>query len=640
MLKVKRATENPIVSPTKNDWEKEGSFNGCASFAENKFHLVYRALSSSQSYRGSEMKVSSIGYAQSDNGIHFVNRRQLIKPEQEWEIFGCEDPRITYIDGKYFIFYTALSTYPFTPEGIHIGLAITKDFQEIEKHPVTFFNSKAMALFPQRIDGKLVGILTIDTDIPPAKIALAYFNKEEDIWSKDYWQRWVSSSNLHVIPLLRSIRDQLEIGAPPVKTKDGWLLIYSYIKNYFSPTRTFGIESVLLDLESPQKVIGQTNDPVLLPQENYELQGNVPNVVFPSGAVIKNEELFLYYGAADTTCCLATCELENLLKEILPKQKSFVFPAAEKKLQRFAGNPIISPRPEFAWESRATFNPAAIYEAGKVHILYRAMSQDNTSVLGYVQSEDGLHINERLTDPVYLPREDFEKKTKPYVNSGCEDPRLTKIEERIYMCYTAFDGTNPPRVALTSITVSYFLTKRWKWEKPQLISPPGVDDKDAFVFPKKIAGKYLIFHRIGISIWVDKVEGLNFTQGRWLGGQILASPRKGKWDNVKLGATGPAIETEKGWLLFYHGVSGEGMKYSLGAMLLDLEDPTKILARTENPLLEPEMPYEKEGNVPNVVFPCGNVVIGKNLFIYYGGADKVIGVAAAPLNLLLEELIR
>lgn len=103
MLKVKRATENPIVSPTKNDWEKEGSFNGCASFAENKFHLVYRALSSSQSYRGSEMKVSSIGYAQSDNGIHFVNRRQLIKPEQEWEIFGCEDPRITYIDGKYFI---------------------------------------------------------------------------------------------------------------------------------------------------------------------------------------------------------------------------------------------------------------------------------------------------------------------------------------------------------------------------------------------------------------------------------------------------------------------------------------------------------------------------------------------------------
>lgn len=316
MLQLERFSENPILLPNKeNAWEAEAAFNGCAIKVGNDFHLVYRAMSAPQSHRGFNMQISSIGCAESKDGIHFKNRRQLIKPEYDWEIFGCEDPRVTKLDGKYYIFYTALSAYPFSPEGIKIGLAITRDFKTIEeKYPVTPFNSKAMAFFPERINGKIAGILTANTDIPPAKIAIALFDEESQIWSRDYWGDWYSSLDAHLVPLQRSPSDHIEVGAPPIKTKHGWLLIYSYIKNYLSSPRSFGIEAVLLDLENPNKVISRTKEPLLVPEEDYELYGNVPNIVFPSGAIINNKKLLIYYGAADTTCCLATVELKALLK--------------------------------------------------------------------------------------------------------------------------------------------------------------------------------------------------------------------------------------------------------------------------------------------------------------------------------------
>lgn len=634
MLQLKRSKDNPIFLPDpKNEWEKDGAFNGCVIQDKEKIHLVYRAFSPPEPY-GLNTRISSIGYAQSTDGIHFGEHRLLIKPEVEWEIFGCEDPRVSYFNGDYFIFYTALSTYPFAPEGIKIGLAITSDFQKIkEKHPVTVFNSKAMALFPKLIDGKIATVLTVDTDIPPAKIAVAFFDSVEQIWSPDYWKRWHSSLNSFVIPLLRSLDDQVEVGAPPVKTKDGWLLVYSYIKNYFKPTRTFGIEAVLLDLTNPQKIIARTEDAILTPEKEYETSGNVPNVVFPSGALVKDNKLLVYYGAADTTCCLAQCPLTDLLEEMKANGKKI------GKLQRFKENPIITPIPELAWQSKATFNPGAIYEGGKTHLIYRAMSQDNTSVLGYAASYDGFHVSERLASPIYVPTEIFEKKAKPYANSGCEDPRITKIGERIYMLYTAFDGLNPYGVALTSISVDDFLSHLWNWEKPKLISPPQVGDKNACLFPRKIQGKYVFLHRPEPSIWIDIIDNLNLGEGKWLGGKILLNPRKDKWDNLKVGAAAPPIETQKGWLLLYHGVSDPGQKYKVGAVLLDLNDPTKVIARTDEPIFEPEVQYEIEGHVPDVTFPCGAVVLEGNLLVYYGGADRVVGVAYTELETFLRQLL-
>jgi len=319
MVKFERWRENPVLKPNKeNWWEAKATFNGCVIKENDKFHLVYRAISSPMQYRDFNMEISSIGYAESNDGVRFKNRRQLIKPEHEWEIFGCEDPRVTKLDGKYFIFYTALSIYPFSPPGIKIGVAITKNFEIIEeKHPVTFFNSKAMALFPQKINEKIVGILTVNTDIPPAKICIALFDKEEQIWSNVYWEDWFSSLDEHTILLPRSERDQIEVGAPPIKTKYGWLLIYSYIRNYLSPPRTFGIEAALLDLKNPYEVIGKIKRPLFVPEKEYELYGNVPNVIFPSGALVQNGNLFIYYGAADTTCCLAICAIEELMEELL-----------------------------------------------------------------------------------------------------------------------------------------------------------------------------------------------------------------------------------------------------------------------------------------------------------------------------------
>jgi predicted GH43/DUF377 family glycosyl hydrolase len=369
---------------------------------------------------------------------------------------------------------------------------------------VTTFNAKAMALFPERINGKIAAVLTANTDNPPAKIAVAYFDDESQIWSEKYWAKWYETLNSHAITLERSPQDQIEVGAPPIKTKYGWLLLYSHIENYFSPPAVFGVEAAILNMNNPSEVLGRTKKPLLIPREQYERYGRVPNIVFPTGAVVKGKELHMYYGAADTTCALATIELDRMMREILGIEAEAV------KLKRFFDNPIMSPNPQNPWEAQAVFNPGVIYEKGRVHLVYRAMSRDNTSVFGYASSADGTRITERLPNPVYVPRKEFEAKLVPCGNSGCEDPRLTRIEDELYMCYTAYNGKNPPRVALTHIKMEDFLDKQWKWSDPVLISPPDMDDKDAALFPRKIKGKYVILHRLGGSIWIDFVDDLDF----------------------------------------------------------------------------------------------------------------------------------
>lgn len=639
MATLTRIPENPILTPSQDhEWEHDGAFNGCVAYVDGTYHMVYRALSSTKQQEGINMNVSSVGYAKSTDGVHFTDHRQIIVPAEEWEKYGCEDPRITYMDGKFYIFYTALSVYPFAAYGIKLAVAITTDFETFEKHPVTTFNSKAMGMFPDKINGKMAALLTMNTDLPPAKIALAMFDRPEDLWSEHYWTEWYNNANEQIIHLLRDARDQVELGAPPIKTDHGWLVIYSYIRNYLSNDKIFGIEAVLLDLEDPRKVIGRTTLPMLTPEEDYELHGAVPNVIFPSGALVKEDRLYVYYGAADERVALASMHLASLLDEVRPvEHQPTTVDADAKKFVRFEGNPIIKPLPEHEWERKGAFNPAAIYEGGKFHILYRAQGVDDTSTVGYASSTDGFHIDERATQPIYVPRESFEQKTHPG-NSGCEDPRITKIGDKIYMTYTAYDGTNPPRVALTSIALQDFLQRNWHWEKPKLISPPGTVDKDACII-KRVRGEgYVAFHRLGDALWVDFLRDLDFPERKYLTGGIIAEARKDKWDNVKIGIAAPPIETDKGWILLYHGISADGFKYKVGAMLLDYDDPRKILGRTDEPVFEPQEKYEIEGIVPNVVFPCGAAVKDGVIYIYYGGADTVLGVATMSLQALLDLL--
>lgn len=630
---VERSKHNPILKPNKNQsWEADAVFNGCPVQKGNDIYLVYRALSLPHyhSLAQTKLKISDIGIARSKDGINFSQRKRFIVADQPWDRYGCEDPRVTKLGSTYYIFYTALSEYPFKPEGIRVGVALSKDLETIqEKHVVTPFNAKAMALFPEKINGKIWSVLTVNTDHPPAKICFASFDREEDIWSETYWNKWHPNLEKYALALQRTPYDHIEMGAPPIKTKKGWLLIYSYIKNYGNPKQLFSIEAVLLDLKDPRKILSRTLAPLLTPEEYYEKIGYVPNVVFPSGAMVKNGIVYLYYGATDTTCCLALISMKDLLKKLSHTEGSIKLLWSKEKQ-------IIGPLKEHPWEAKATFNPAALYLGGKVRILYRAMSEDNTSVFGYAESRDGITIDYRAPEPVYVPREPFEQKINPGGNSGCEDPRLTQIGDTIYLCYTAYDGKNPPRVALTSVSEKDFLKRHWNWTKPVLISPPDIDDKDGAIFPEKIKGKYVIIHRSsGEDIDISYNDHLNFDGKTWLEEYRWITPRKGTWDSRKVGIAGPPIKTKKGWLILYHGISDDDGYYRVGAVLADLRDLTRIIGRTDESIFQPVAPFEKIGQVPNVVFPCGAVVIRGTLFMYYGGADQVVGVATISLAKLL-----
>ena len=322
-------------------------------------------------------------------------------------------------------------------------------------------------------------------------------------------------------------------------------------------------------------------------------------------------------------------------------------------LERFGGNPILLPIESHRWESKAAFNPAALYDSGRVHLLYRAIGDTDVSMLGYASSPDGFNFDERLDEPAYLPREPWEgagpqtltsPQASPYASGGgfaggCEDPRMTKIGERVYLTYVAYSGFSHPRSALSSITLEDFRAKRWRWQRPVLISPPDIIDKNACLFPERVGGKYVIFHRVFPDILIDYRDSLDFDSEHFLTGQQHIGPRPDYWDSRKVGAGAPPLLTERGWLLIYHAVDNrEPGRYKIGAMLLDRQQPSMVLARTARPLLSPDASYENEGWKAGVAYPCGAVILNGTLFVYYGAADQTVCLATMPLRTLLEEL--
>jgi predicted GH43/DUF377 family glycosyl hydrolase len=621
MFTVNRSKYNPILSPVReHPWEAAAVFNGCPVMVGQKKYLVYRAQSDIDPLK--RIPISVIGRALL-KGVSYADRNVLVSPDKDFDQFGCEDPRVTKFKDTYYIFYTALGGYPFSSGNIRVAVALSKDLKTIkEKHLVTPFNAKAMALFPEPINGKMAALLTVGTDEPPSHICYAEFDAKEDIWSAEFWNNWKANLEAHKLHIRRQNDDQLELGAAPLKTDKGWLIVYSHIQKYGSSNPVFGVEAVLLDLLNPRKILGRTKGPFMVADAYYEKVGHVGNIVFPSGAIIEGNKLRLYYGAADTYCALASIPLDNLLASLIEPE--------EKHIKRFPGNPIIAPRPGLDWEAKGTLNPAAIEIDKKIHLLYRAVSNNNISTLGYACSRDGLSIDERSDTPIYSPRESFER-------MGCEDPRLVAIGKRIYMTYTGYDGTTP-RVSVSSIDIKDFLAKRWElWSKPEAITPEHVDDKDAVILPEPIKGKYLILHRIQENVCADYISSLDFSKERVTECIEIINPRRGMWDGGKVGIAAPPLKTKNGWLVFYHGVSWS-TTYRIGAVLLDLDDPTIVRARTAIPLFEPEEEYERKGVVPNVIFPCGIVLRGATIYMYYGAADLVIGVATVKLATLLRML--
>ncbi|KKQ89920.1 MAG: Glycosidase-related protein, partial [Candidatus Shapirobacteria bacterium GW2011_GWE1_38_92] len=158
-------------------------------------------------------------------------------------------------------------------------------------------------------------------------------------------------------------------------------------------------------------------------------------------------------------------------------------------------------------------------------------------------------------------------------------------------------------------------------------------------FPELIKGQYVFLHREGgRGILIDHVDSLDFKNNKYLQGEACITIGHQHWEKAKMGIAAPPIKTDKGWLLLYHGVSNTDHHYRLGAILMKLDDPTTILGRTKYPILEPEMDYEKYGEISNVVFPCGAVIKDTKLLVYYGAADKVIGVASGDLDKILDTL--
>ena len=284
---------------------------------------------------------------------------------------------------------------------------------------------------------------------------------------------------------------------------------------------------------------------------------------------------------------------------------------------RYARNPILKPNPFHPWEALNVFNAGVTFYNGLFHMLYRAQGVDFISTLGYAVSTDGFTWS-RLDEPVLIPANEFETR-------GVEDPRITYLEDRFLMTFTAYSPIGV-RVSLASST------NLVSWERQGIILPDE-DNKDAAILPEKINGRYCLLHRREPDIWIAYSHDLQ----HWTDHQVLMRPIPGGWQHKKIGIAGTPVKIEAGWLMIYHAVDSQNV-YRLGAAVLDGNDPSTIKFRLDKPILEPEEPWELKGDVPNVVFSCGHVIKEGTIYVFYGGADRVMAVATSPLKKMMEGL--
>ncbi len=293
------------------------------------------------------------------------------------------------------------------------------------------------------------------------------------------------------------------------------------------------------------------------------------------------------------------------------------------KLHRHPANPILLPDPTSDWEAVNVFNPAVIHEDGLFHMYYRAQGSDRVSRIGYAVSKDGITWN-RLRRPILEPSNETD-------SQGVEDPRVTALDGRYYMAYTAYSGNGPLAESVTPMfAVS---TNLIGWERMGPLTRDE-DNKDHFLLPRKINDRYIAFHRRPPRIWLAESNDLITWPEEQMRAIMAPRPDNG-WDSTRIGGNGPPIETDYGWLMLYHGYNHEHI-YRLGVCLLDREDPGRIINRPVDPIFEPEEPWELEGEVPNVVFSSANPVIDDVVHVYYGAADRVIGLATCDLAELID----
>jgi len=299
---------------------------------------------------------------------------------------------------------------------------------------------------------------------------------------------------------------------------------------------------------------------------------------------------------------------------------------------RYNANPIIQAR-DIPYQANSVFNAGATRVGDDTLLLMRVEDRRGISHLTAACSRDGI-TEWRIDAEPTLPAS---PQNYPEEIWGIEDPRVTRIEtlDLWAVVYTAYSRGGP--------LVSLATTRDFKtFERKGVVMPP--EDKDAALFPVQFSGRWAMLHRpvpgfagVGAHIWISFSPDMK----HWGDHQILIPARKGGWwDANKVGLSPPPLRTEKGWLVLYHGVrnTAGGCIYRLGLALLDLEDPARLLARSDEWVFAPEEDYEVAGDVDKVIFPCGWVTEGDDVRLYYGCADKCIALAMARVPELLDWL--
>lgn len=331
------------------------------------------------------------------------------------------------------------------------------------------------------------------------------------------------------------------------------------------------------------------------------------------------------------------------------------------RFDKFEGNPVLRPHPTHPWENLVVCNPGVIHDGERFVMLYRAAGDDAEHVIhfGLATSADGFHFERQSAEPILSPSPDGP-------DAGCiEDPRIVRLDGRYYVtyayrayhpqqywlrennaAYSPEDPTLPPLLGQNMTASGLLVSDDMRtFRRLGRITRPDVDDRDVILFPEKIGGHYAMLHRpmqwtgpqYGTAypaIWLSLSEDLL----SWPESVLLAKGEQ-PWEN-KIGGSTPPLMTDHGWLVIYHAVDSKGV-YRVGAMMLDAEAPSKVLARTPQPIMEPEMDFEWHGLYPHgVVFPTANVVLDGILYVYYGCADETIGVATADFASLVSYVMR
>ncbi|MCL6461496.1 Predicted glycosyl hydrolase, GH43/DUF377 family [Flavobacterium micromati] len=327
---------------------------------------------------------------------------------------------------------------------------------------------------------------------------------------------------------------------------------------------------------------------------------------------------------------------------------------------------IILEKTALLFENESVLNPAIMQEGNVIHMLYRAVRAGNYSTVGYCKLEGATEVVQRNNKPLLIP-------CCEEASNGIEDPRIVKIDGIYYITYTSFDGINALGTLVTSSDLVTFtnhgiIVPQFTFDEFQRLAECTnlvnakyfrhvrhfnrskkvfIWDKDVIFFPRRINGKLAFLHRIRPGIQLVLITSLeDLTREFWnnyflhFNEHIILDPVGSHHESSFTGGGCPPIETEDGWILIYHGVfdTSEGYIYSAAAALLDLENPTKVVGRLPYPLISPEIDYEINGIVDNVVFPTGTALFDDKLYIYYGAADNCIACASLSFSELLNEL--